>query len=147
MKTLLPYSSFSLSASVLTDEHLANQRIETMTIMNALRGAGGWTNHPGVHMWAHYEDALLMYQEAVIYEWTQVRGYTDTCWGKTVVIFGEGLFSVNVLSPWWLGNEDLHMSHQSNLLRQFPEHYSQYFPDVSPDMPYYWPTEQLVPYG
>ena len=42
--------------------------------------------------------------------------------------------------PWWLGNEDFHRSHQSNLLRKDPVHYAIF--DVPDDLPYLWPMEE-----
>ncbi|MEV7045615.1 MSMEG_6728 family protein [Amycolatopsis sp. NPDC051061] len=41
--------------------------------------------------------------------------------------------------PPWLGDEALHRSHQSALVRKDPDHYATQFPDVSPDLPYVWP--------
>ena len=41
--------------------------------------------------------------------------------------------------PGWLGDEALHRSHQSALVRKDPEHYRRFFPDVPDDLPYVWP--------
>jgi hypothetical protein len=43
--------------------------------------------------------------------------------------------------PKWLGNESFHLSHQSNLLRKNPDHYSQFFMGIPNDLPYVWPTK------
>ena len=148
MQTFLPYADFAVSASVLDRQRLGKQRVENLQIMNALVGGKGWENHPAVHQWAGYEDALIEYQRAIIREWTEVRGYKDTCWSKTLYIYGSGPFiPANTLTPWWLGIEDYHLSHQSNLIRKDPEHYGPLFPGVPDDLPYYWPTQQMTPYG
>ena len=45
--------------------------------------------------------------------------------------------------PRWLGRHELHESHQSNLIRKFPEHYGPLFNGVPNDLPYIWPlTDQ-----
>ena len=42
--------------------------------------------------------------------------------------------------PPWLGDADFHRSHRSSLLNKEPEWYSDVFTDVSPDLPYVWPS-------
>jgi hypothetical protein len=44
------------------------------------------------------------------------------------------------VAPPWLGDEQLHRSHQSNLIRKDPGFYRPLFPDVPPDLPYVWPV-------
>jgi hypothetical protein len=41
--------------------------------------------------------------------------------------------------PPWLGDERLHASHRSNLLRKDPEHYGQFEWTEPDDLPYWWP--------
>jgi hypothetical protein len=41
--------------------------------------------------------------------------------------------------PSWLGDERVHSSHRSNLLRKRPEHYGLLGWTEGPDMPYHWP--------
>ncbi|MBB5805726.1 hypothetical protein F4560_005494 [Saccharothrix ecbatanensis] len=43
------------------------------------------------------------------------------------------------LLPPWLGDDDLHRSHRSALLRKDPDHYRPLFPDVPDDLDYVWP--------
>ena len=79
------------------------------------------------------------YQEAVCNEWVKVRGYKDTCLAKTYELVCDAAFS-SVVPP-WLGDEDFHRSHQSNLIRKNPEHYRPIFGDDVPDnLEYVWPT-------
>jgi hypothetical protein len=42
--------------------------------------------------------------------------------------------------PPWLGDDAVHRSHRSALVRKDPEHYRPRFPDVPPDLPYVWPA-------
>ena len=47
-----------------------------------------------------------------------------------------------LIVPSWIGDDIFHRSHQSNLVRKFPEHYRPFFPDVPDDLPYVWPKEK-----
>ena len=94
-------------------------------------------NHPATRMWVGHERALALYGITMCYEWTR-RGYQDTM-GERFRPFVRGLFPVG---PAWLGDEDFHLSHRSNLIRKMPEHYGPIWPDVTPDMPYVWPTQK-----
>lgn len=80
-------------------------------------------------MWRGYEDALKLYQNITISEWVS-RGYNNNMSYEEVDID-------KVIYPLWLGDERVHRSHRSNLLRKFYEHYSQYFNEPT-DLEYYW---------
>ena len=41
--------------------------------------------------------------------------------------------------PPWVGDEALHLSHRSALVRKDPEHYRPIFGYVPDDLPYVWP--------
>lgn len=149
MQTFLPYADFKESAAVLDRARLGKQRVENLQIMHALVNPDyGWQNHPAVKMWRGWEDAFLSYQLAVVYEWSEVRGYKDTCWEKTVDLFMHSQFiddhALRMFDrPNWLGNADFHRSHRSNLLRKKPEHYGPLFEvDLPNDLEYVWPTEK-----
>ena len=138
MQTFLPYSDFKKTASVLDRQRLGKQRVETMQIMQCFVKPTRWKNHPAVKMWKNYPWALLVYQTCIVTEWTDTRGYRDTCLIKTIDTFSK-LENTNIgVYPDWLGNYDFHLSHQSNLLRKKPEHYSQYF-NVPVNLNYIWP--------
>ena len=125
MQTFLPYKDFTLSAQCLDYRRLGKQRVEALQIFNALTGAStkdgreykGWINHPATKMWEGYEEALLLYKNKMIEEWI-LRGYNNT-----MEMYG---ISENVEMPHWLGDERLHASHRSNLLRKDFEFYSKY---------------------
>jgi hypothetical protein len=46
----------------------------------------------------------------------------------------------SIVLPHWLGDERIHASHRSNLIRKDPAHYSQFNWSESADIPYYWPV-------
>lgn len=140
MQTFLPYPSFIKSARVLDRQRLGKQRVESFQIMGALLQNSGWRNHPATRMWRGYEWALLQYQEVMVAEWLR-RGYTDTCLDKTrrLYYFYIPPHSSDEELPYWLGDEALHESHQSNLIRKNAELYGPLFPGVPNDLPYIWP--------
>lgn len=138
MQTFLPYDSFRDSAACLDRQRLGKQRVEVVQILNALAGESkGWVNHPATRMWRGYEMALVEYGLAVCDEWIS-RGYHDNCRKRIAELAIN--FVGNTGYPPWLGDPDFHESHQSNLVRKDPEHYREFFPDVSPDMNYVWPV-------
>lgn len=137
MQTFLPEVDFRKTAQSLDRQRLGKQRVETLQIAKVVCGASdGWRNHPAVKMWMNFPQTLLEYQRAIIGEWLD-RGYKDTCWEKTVDFIG-GMKQSD--SPWWLGNDDFHASHQSNLIRKMPEHYGNLWPGIPHDMEYRWPS-------
>lgn len=134
MQTFLPYADFQRSASVLDYRRLGKQRVENMQVLNILLDrteTKGWRNHPVTLMWTGYESALQQYQNTVLSEWV-ARGYRNN------IPFEE--IDSPVVLPSWIGSDDFHISHQSNLLRKDFSYYSQFFPGVAPDIPYLWPV-------
>jgi hypothetical protein len=138
---------------VLDDRRLGKQRVETLQIMQVLTGlrrnpangriesfeAKGWRNHPAVLMWRGFEASLAEYQRATCAAWT-ARGFADTCETKTAGLLSAAGADGAVASPPWLGDEQLHRSHRSNLIRKDPAFYGPLFPGVPPDLPYVWPV-------
>lgn len=144
MQTFLPYASFKRSAQVLDRKRLGKQRSESKIILNTLlglyaaEGRKGWPYHPATKMWAGHEQALALYTRIIVEEWIR-RGYkqdeADYTWFRHL----EHELT-NTGMPFWLGQEDFHLAHRSNLLRKFPEHYRQFWPDLPDDLPYIWPV-------
>lgn len=135
MQTFLPYNDFRDSARVLDRQRLGKQRVETLQLLKALAGeTKGWVNHPAAKMWRGYENCLVIYGVAMCDEWIQ-RGYQDTCREK---IMAYRDYNTAVIVPKWLGREDVHASHRSNLLRKDPVYYGQFGWDESPDLEYVW---------
>lgn len=132
MQTFLPYSDFDESARCLDSKRLGKQRVECKQICLTLYGASlGWRHHPITRMWSGHIDALCDYWWAITREWLR-RGYRD------VLRYEIDGFRAGEPYPAWLGDERLHLSHRSNLVRKFPEHYRPLWPDVPDDLEYFY---------
>ncbi len=138
MQTFLPFESFTTSARVLDMRRLGKQRVEGYQILCCLLGVSstGWKSHPAVKMWRGHEGALAVYVCVICAEWIE-RGYRDTIQEKVCTLIKEHDLK-NVSMPSWIGQVQFHHSHQSNLLRKSPTHYSQYF-SMADNIPYVWP--------
>jgi hypothetical protein len=138
MQTFLPVPDFAETARILDDARLGKQRVEAFQIIRTLDGVTkGWRNHPAVRMWRGYEPALIEYGLVICAEW-EARGYADTVRGKLAEHQRET--GGPLVSPPWIGDEALHASHRSNLLRKDPEFYGRYRWTEPPDLPYVWPV-------
>lgn len=138
MQTFVPMGiSITDNARVLDYRRLGKQRVEAWQILNALRGGSkGWVNHPATRMWRGYEPALALYGAVMCVEWKE-RGYKDTMLERFFNIFSV---EKNIQLPEWLFDSNVTLSHKSNLIRKFPEHYAPLWPDVPNDLPYVWPV-------
>jgi hypothetical protein len=138
MITFLPYADFDKSAKCLDYRRLGRQRIEAKMILEIIEGRASsykrWNNHPAVRMWRLYPNALRHYYNVIICEWEN-RGYKN----NLPLLLPAG----NIYFPPWVGGL-IHRSHQSNLVRKFPDYYRKYFPDVPDNLPYFWPTVRHI---
>ncbi|SFW80969.1 MSMEG_6728 family protein [Amycolatopsis australiensis] len=150
MQTFLPCADFTASARTLDRRRLGKQRVEALQVLRALVVPGyGWRHHPAAKMWTGYEEALTRYGLEVCAVWCGLGG-ADTCAAKLAEEYTRSLGGTAVRSqpelaaagdlPPWLGDDALHRSHQSALVRKDPGHYRAQFPDVPPDLPYVWPA-------
>lgn len=141
MQTFLPYADFKRSAQVLDYRRLGKQRVETWQVLRAIRGeTRGWVNHPASQMWNGHEKALVYYGLVMCEEWVK-RGYNDTMTDRFLIEFAK--LDEPLEMPSWLGNENFHTSHQSNLIRKDPMFYEPLFPGVPSNLEYVWPTRSL----
>ncbi len=150
MQTFLPYPGFPESAAVLDPKRLGKQRVEAIQVLRGLtRPDYGWRHHPAVKMWLGYEEALVRYGLDVCAVWCALDR-ADTCAGTLVTDLhahcGVGtvrdqpeLAAAGELPP-WLGDEALHLSHRSALVRKDPAYYQPLFGAIPADLPYHWPT-------
>ena len=149
VQTFLPYPDFERSARALDRKRLGKQRVETIQVIRALtRRDYGWKHHPAVLMWEGFEEALGRYGLACCEAWTEL-GFGDTCAltiatdlrtaGVDAVRTQPELAAADALPP-WLGDEAVHRSHQSALVRKDHEHYSALFPGIPDDVDYVWPV-------
>ena len=118
--------------------------LKTLLGVYEKEGRKGWPHHPATKMWKGYEGYLSIYTRYVCAEWKR-RGHKDTVYAWVVEVCSQyptfrELRPYEDHRPPWLGNEEFHRSHRSNLLRKMPEHYRQYWPDERDDLPYIWPV-------
>ena len=149
MQTFLPHPDFDRSATVLDARRLGKQRVEVLQIVRALTvPTYAWKSHPAVLMWQGHEEALGAYGAAVVRAW-RALGFGDTCEATIVAdLAAAGVLGIRTQAeleaagelPPWLGDEALHRSHQSALVRKDPDWYRPRFPDVPDDLPYVWPV-------
>jgi len=71
------------------------------------------------------------------------RGYKNTMSLKKrdALYWQEFGAKGSFLLPPWIGQENFHASHRSNLLRKKPDHYGQFGWDEPRDLPYVWPEK------
>jgi hypothetical protein len=155
VQTFLPYPDFTASALVLDQKRLGKQRVETIQVLRGLTlPTYGWRHHPAVKMWIGYEEALVRYGLDMCTVWC-ATGRADTCattlvvdlsaaGGPSTVRTQQELAAAGDLPP-WLGDEALHLSHRSSLLRKDPDVYRPVFGDIPDDLPYVWPPSDRGP--
>jgi hypothetical protein len=90
---------------------------------------GGWRNHPAVKMWHGHINALKLYYNLSLEEWTG-RGYRNNM--QKMIIRGK------ITYPQWLGTNCFHAAHRSNLLRKDIGFYGKYKWSEPADLPYLW---------
>jgi hypothetical protein len=147
VQTFVPHGPlFHQTAIELDYRRLGKQRVEAKQILLALRGeSSGWTKHPATKMWSGYEPALALYGAVMCKEWKQ-RGYVDNLRPYFDGLLTDYLTQVGaaLVMPRWLYDEDVVLSHRSNLIRKAPEHYECLWPDTPKDLPYVWPSTDKV---
>jgi hypothetical protein len=113
----------------------------------------GWVTHPVVRMWRGRTAALVVYGRAMVAEW-RARGFADST-DRLISEFApesadatQADMAAAGLLPTWVGNEELHRSHRSNLLAKDPGFYrpafAERFPGDPEDLPYLWPEPDDV---
>lgn len=143
MQTFLPYSIYNLCVRCLDYRRLGKQRVECIQILKTNLGlttSKAWKNHPAVLMWKNNLYNLCEYSIIICKEWIK-RGYKDNCL-KQILNLKTMVNEDKNSKPFWLGNLDFHLSHQSNLLRKKPEYYGKYFPGIPNNLPYIWPVRK-----
>lgn len=145
MQTFLPYDNFEESAKCLDRMRLGKQRVEALQIVRTLWGeykeSNAWANHPAVKMWEGCDYFLVQYGITICEEWIR-RGYNDNLLPEFIQKLEILQDSVTrEVEPSWLGYEEFHASHRSNLLRKNPTWYGQFGWTEPDDIPYFWPTK------
>ncbi|MCA0144604.1 MSMEG_6728 family protein [Blastococcus sp. LR1] len=155
MQTFVPVPDFADSARLLDSPRLGKQRVETLQILRAIELPDyGWASHPAVLMWKGRTPALVAYGLAMARVWRE-RGFADSTeaqigeFAPDVVGRPQSELAEAGLLPSWIGNEELHLSHRSNLIAKDPEFYRGRFTELfgpePDDLPYLWPGPDDVP--
>ena len=132
LNTLLPYADYVRSAECLDRYRLGLQRKHVIQILGkAKRVKHGYKPEPIVQMWMPYLSQLSRYGCVICNEWTN-RGFEDNCKKKIVAIHQPSLLGD---LPEWFGTFTIHRSHQSFLLREYPDYYKDRFNCVLNDLP------------
>lgn len=151
MQTFMPYPNYIDTARCLDYRRLGKQRVECKQILQALGvPVGGpvlakpssWRSHPATRMWQGHELSLCFYGVAICQEWRS-RGYKDTLLDQFLAA-ADAVREFDAGAPEWLGGDDFHASHRSNLLRKLPQHYSQFGWTEPDNLPYVWPIGTAV---
>lgn len=129
---------YSQTFKVLDYKRLGKQRVEVYQLLLAIRDNGSWSKHPICKMWRESPVELATYGTQCCAEWIS-RGYKDTLRDKIIDLAWQFACNESFAGvPWWMGDEDFHASHRSNLLRKNPQHYRAYWKDEPDDLPYVW---------
>jgi len=141
MQTFLPLPNYVDTARVLDYRRLGKQRVECKQILLASKkDVGGWRNHPATLMWRGHEAELCVYGMAMCEEWLR-RGYKDSLLPFFIQVHDEIVSDGRSEEPpAWLGEDDVHASHRSNLLRKDARFYGQYGWSEPDNLPYVWPV-------
>jgi hypothetical protein len=136
MQIFLPYPDIDQTAKVLDTQRLMKQRVESLQILNTLQGKSqGWRSHPAVKMVKPYQAWLCLYSIKICQE-ARRRGYVD----NLLPHFEKELLTYPyIIQPHWLGSY-LHTTHKSNLIRKKADYYAPLFPNIPPNLPYFWPS-------
>jgi len=146
MQTFAPSPDLEFCAETLDTKRLGKQIIECRQIGKAIADPGyGWQNHPAVKMWRKHSAGLLVYATYMNAEWESRRGKTHGAYlnmlrdyGVTYAEAQRASLQTDLLPDWW-GDDRLHRSHQSNLIRKDHDHYAHYF-TCRNDLNYWWPV-------
>jgi hypothetical protein len=146
VQTFVPCEDFAETAAALDRRRLGKQRVEVLQILRALTVPGyGWRHHPAVLMWRGHEEALVAYGLAMCEEWVR-RGGADTVSAKLRAEVGVDrvrtqpeLAAAGAMPAWW-GDDRVHRSHRSALVRKDPDWYGPRWPHEPDDLPYHWPV-------
>ena len=125
---------------MLDTARLGKQRVEALQVLRAIvLPSYGWQTHPAMQMWRGYVPALTRYALDMVDAWTD-QGHPDSTRALIAEFAPEAASrGVPLALPSWLGDDALHLSHRSNLVRKAPEFYAPLFPGVPDDLPYVWP--------
>lgn len=120
MQIFLPFPDIQKSLSCLDKRRLLKQAVEAKQILNIIlqgKNKGGWVNHPAVRMMRDDIDFLGCYYNLCV-----GKCINDGIKIKSLMYYNgitpDKYYDDDFKKPKWLGREDFHLSHRSNLLRK-----------------------------
>jgi hypothetical protein len=142
MYTLLPIPDYSETAVTLDRDTLRNQRMAVLKILNCLHEIDGFeelAENPAVKMWRGYEPQLCEFGITLCDEWIKRGNLCDVKPEIETHLDWATAGSFVMTKPDWFGDTDLHLSHQSLLLRLDATYYRGFFPATSDELEIVWP--------
>jgi len=139
VQTFAPYGrDIARGFAVLDYRRLGKQRVETYQILRTLLyESKGWRQHPATKMWMGHAAALAEYGRVNCVEWID-RGYQD----NLLPIFEHTVMSHRGSKKMPKFLDEIAVSHQSNLIRKYPEYYTKFWPNTPDDLEYVWPENK-----
>lgn len=143
MLIFAPYDKFAQSAEVLQQFDLLKQIDTVNGVLTLLHGEdpSEYVNEPAMMAWAGHEPQLALYGLILVEEalsrhmkFRMDRKTEQFEWHLSTATSGE----FNMALPHWFGDQRIHNSHKSELLRCNRRHYQKYF-SVDPSLPIVWP--------
>lgn len=138
MQTLIVENDFYLSASRLDTKRLGANIYESIQILASLLDCTdklvnpkrNVKNCPQAKLWAGYEQHLLFYISAHLYEWLLVRHYKADISKKNLKILRCKIdYSYTEKPCTWITPE-LIQTHRSVLIQKKPDYYKKFWPDT-----------------
>ena len=126
MRLALPYANFSVTAMVLSEDHLYWNLEAARWAMSATRGVLiGYQHHPTVIAWQNWQLALGLLHDVHVREYLR-RGHSYAH-PSQVMELGEDVPPLpGYQPPPWLGKFKYHAEERMVLMQRDPEHYSQW---------------------
>ena len=140
MQTFMPYANYKSSLLTLDFSRLGNQIWrEGKGLLTSLlvTKRGRW---PALEMWRGHERALADYCRIGAMVMDQRGWYRPEVRARWHAYFEDLMFGLpDTGPPAWIGDQAVHDSHKSALMRKNPEWYGQFGWAVPHDLEYVWP--------
>ncbi len=133
MMIWLPYPDFTKSVSCLNTQHLNRQRANCQVLSKSFISPNRWNHVPTFKAWKNYYEVFQYYHDVCVKEWVK-RGF------RTIAVLYEAPKPDKRDLPWFIGEEQYHASHRSNLLRLDPTYAGIEGWREPSNLPYLWPN-------
>lgn len=147
METFAPHSTLTECCDSLLVRHMTETVVTAVAVLNVIhevKSVNTWMEKmPVVRMWRGHEVFLCDY--AMVLNEARRTGVTDRRYALADKILNKHMEwassgSYTLEPPRWWGDENLHMAHRSELLRQNPKLYGGVFTETPYDVPMFWPV-------